>query len=151
MKKSKNQYKYAIRRLKKCNDIIQREKFIEGLLSPSGNIFKEIKRFRGKVNTVSSNIDGITGSQNIANVFAEKYQKLYNDVKNNDELATIEETINARIDGEIMKTIEDIDEQLVRVALKKMKPTKHDAIFTTVSNCYTEGPQSLVFHLKNIL
>ena len=32
-----------------------------------------------------------------------------------------------------------------------MKPEKHDSVFTTVSNCYKESPDSLAFHLKNLV
>ena len=47
MKYSKHQYKYAVRRLKKCNNIIQNDKFLTGILQEGRNIFDEIRRLRG--------------------------------------------------------------------------------------------------------
>ena len=65
MKKNKCRYKYAIRRIKKANQSIQNDKFIQGLLQGGASIFDEIKRFRGQINGCSSMIDNEVGSQNI--------------------------------------------------------------------------------------
>ena len=66
MKHSKNQYKYAVGRLKKCNDKIQNDKFIAGVLQNKKNIFDEIRKFWGKNNNCSSRIDSEVGSDDIA-------------------------------------------------------------------------------------
>ena len=78
MQYSKFQYKYAVRRLKRANNKLQNDKFVQGLLKGGGDIFKEIKKHRGKVATTSSRINDHVGSHNIANNFAEIYSKLYN-------------------------------------------------------------------------
>ena len=71
MKTSKAQYNYAIRRLKQSASQIQNNKFLEKFVfGTSGDIFKEIKKFRGEHKTVSSRIDNEVGGQNIANHFA---------------------------------------------------------------------------------
>ena len=75
---SKRQYKHAVRRLKRANNKLQNDKFVQGLLGGGCNIFREIKKHRGKVKTSSSRIDNHVGSHNIANNFAEIYSKLYN-------------------------------------------------------------------------
>ena len=67
---SKRQYKHAVRRLKRANEKIQNDKFVQSLLSGGSNIFKEIKKFRGKYQTYSSRIDDKVGAQNIADKFA---------------------------------------------------------------------------------
>ena len=41
---SKNQYKYAIRRLKRAQNKIQNDKFVSSILQGGVNIFKEIKK-----------------------------------------------------------------------------------------------------------
>ena len=78
MRQSKNQFKYAIRRLKNASDHIQNDKFINCLLQGGQNIYKEIKRFRGTVKGYSSRIDDEVGDTNIANYFAKLYSGLYN-------------------------------------------------------------------------
>jgi hypothetical protein len=80
MKHSKRQYKYAVRRLKRCNDTIQNEKFLAGVVDGGCDIFNEIRKFRGKSNTSSSRIDDEVGSKNIASHFAGIYSELFNRV-----------------------------------------------------------------------
>ena len=57
MKRSKAQYKYAVRRLQRVNDKIQNSKFVSSILRGGGNIFNEIKKFRGRSKQCSSRID----------------------------------------------------------------------------------------------
>ena len=45
MKSSQKNYKYAVRKLKRCNDKIQNDKFVKGILEDGRDIFQEIRRF----------------------------------------------------------------------------------------------------------
>ena len=45
MRYSKRQFRYAVRRLKRCQNRLQNDKFLVGLLSGNGNLFKEIREF----------------------------------------------------------------------------------------------------------
>ena len=81
MKISRRQYKYAVRRLKRCEDKLKNEKFLNSLLENDGNFFQELRKLRGKSCNMSSCIDGQVGSENIANKFAENYKELYNMVE----------------------------------------------------------------------
>ena len=51
---SKNQYKYAIRRLKRAQNKVQNDKFVSSIMKGGVNIFKEIKKSRASSSTVSS-------------------------------------------------------------------------------------------------
>ena len=73
MRSSKSQYKYAVRRLKRVNDKIQNEKFVQQILRGGVNIFQEIRKFRGSSRPCSSRIDEEVGSQNISEHFAHIY------------------------------------------------------------------------------
>ena len=44
MKFSKKQFKFAIRRLKRCREKIQNEKFLTSLLENNGNFYDEIRK-----------------------------------------------------------------------------------------------------------
>ena len=68
---AKMQYKYAVKRLKRATYKIQQNKFVEGLLNGSVNIFKEIKKFREQSKATSSTVDGVTGSDEISVHFAQ--------------------------------------------------------------------------------
>ena len=54
MKQSKKQFKFAVRRLKRCSDKIQADRFVSELLKGGSNIFNEIRRFRGSKADFSS-------------------------------------------------------------------------------------------------
>ena len=80
MKYSKKQFKFAVRRLKRCADQIQNERLAECLLNSEGNIFQEIKKIRGKKPSNSSRIDWVVSADKISNHFASIYKKLYNNL-----------------------------------------------------------------------
>ena len=98
MKRSKLQYKHAIRRLKRANQKIQNDKFLQSIIEGGSNIFAEIKKFRGKSKNISSRIDDEVGSKNIANRFAGLYSQLYNTHGQAEELEHLSGLINAGVD-----------------------------------------------------
>ena len=75
MRSSKNQYKKAVRRLKRVNDKIIGNKFLASVIEGDCNIFQEIRKLRGSSTTYSSRIDNEVGSSNIANHFANIYSE----------------------------------------------------------------------------
>ena len=147
MRQSKNQYKYAVRRLKTARNKIQNDKFVSSLLKGGVNVFQEIKKYRGSKPAVSSRIDNEVGAANIANHFASIYSKLYNRVDLGEKLDMISKDLENEIGAHSIAQVNRIDEKLVREALNKMKGNKRDAIFDTVSDCYINGPPELVTHL----
>ena len=148
---SKRQYKYAVRRLKRANENIQNDKFVQSLLLGNSNIFKEIKKFRGNVKSYSSKIDGHVGSHNIAGRFAEKYKELYNQHKTENELNELESNIKDSIGGESLVDVDRVTTHVVKRALAQMKGGKSDALFNIQSDCFTSGPDVLVVHLTNLI
>ena len=93
MRVSRRQFKYAVRRLKRCNDQIQNEKFISGIIKSGRNIFDEVRKFRGSNLTVSSRIDEEVGASNIAEHFATRYKALYKNVENGQKLDEIHQNL----------------------------------------------------------
>ena len=115
-------------------------------------IFEEIKKSRGKSSaTTSSRIDEEVGAANIANHFAEIYTKLYNKVELGDKIAAISDDIEADIDSHSQSQVEKVTVELVRKALRKMKPKKSDALFDSISDLYINGPEELAVHLANLV
>ena len=70
MKASKQQFKFAVRRLKRCSDRLQSDMFVSNLLQGGSNLFQEIRKFRGTAATFSSRIDEEVGAHNITQHFA---------------------------------------------------------------------------------
>ena len=151
MRDSKLQYKYAVRRLKRANQKIQNDKFLQGVVNGGTNIFKEIKKFRGTSMNCSSRIDGEVGSKNIANKFADIYSQLYNTHEHGPELEQLSMNVNAGVLENSVIHAERITADLVRRALGSMKSAKSDAIFNFQSDCLINGPDALVTHLTNMI
>jgi hypothetical protein len=148
---SKRQYKYAIRRLKRANEKLQNDKFVNGILTGGANIFNEIKKHRGISKNYSSRIDDQVGAKNIANRFADIYSRLYNQHDNGVEIAELNDSISETIGDWSLPDVDKITVDLVRKALKKMKNGKSDALHDLQSDCLTNGPDALILHLTNLL
>ena len=150
MKHYKKQYKFAVRRLKRCQNIVKNHNFLSNLLNKNADIFTEIKKMRGKVSSCSTRIDGAVGSENIANRFAEIYSKLYSTVKLGNDLLTLQKKICVKIEDEGFD-VNRIDGRLIAKAIKQMKPNKKDSVFDTMSDMYINAPNELCQHISVII
>ena len=148
---SKRQYKYAIRRLRRVNNKMQNDKFVQGILSGGVNIFQEIKKHRGKAKNISSRIDDQVGAIDIANKFASIYENLYTQHEKTAELEDVENSIAREIKIESIVEADKITNEVVRKALKQMKGGKRDAQYDIQAGCLTNGPESLLSHLTNLI
>ena len=150
---SKSQYKHAIRRLKRANDKIQNDKFVQSLLSGGAktNIFQAIRKYRGNCRGYSSRIDGEIGSHQIASRFANIYSELYNQHRSDDKLDEIEENIDSTIGENSLADVDRVTVDVVQRAIKQLKSGKGDSKFNIQSDCITNGPPALTIHLTNLL
>ena len=122
MKSSKAHYKYAIRRSRKSAEHAQNNAFLDKIINQgSGDIFHEIKKFRGQQRVVSCRIDEKVGSRDIADHFASKYQTLYSNSQLGTQFDKLKENIDSNISDHDFEEIMKIDENLVNEALNKMK------------------------------
>ena len=152
MKHARSQYSYAVRRLKRCNDIIQNDKLLESLNNNTcTNIFNEIRKLRGSQKSVSCRIDDKVDAQEISNHFAGIYSDLFNNVRNGDKLNQISNRITKNVGNHCINQLDKVNEALIESALKKMKSCKRDSVFDTVSDCYINGPPELHTHLTQLI
>ena len=151
MKSSKAQYEYAKRRLKKSAAQIQINAFINNILGgSSGSIYQEVKKHRGHQKTVSSRIDDVLGSKNIADHFAGKYKDLYNKCELGQESIDLCEGIEDGVGEADLEDVMKVNDDLIREALKKMKGGKSDVLFDYSSDCLINSPKILHTHLANL-
>ena len=135
MKYSRNQYHYSVRRTQNNFKLIQNDKLVSKLKSP--DLFEEIKNTcKEKNSNVPSVIDDIHGAKNITEHFRNIYEQLYNeqeDIDNDvvDEILTkVSESIS-----ESQDTISLFTADLVKTAVKKLKPDKSDVTGNFTSDC----------------
>ena len=151
MKSSKAHYKYAIRRTRKSAEHAQNNAFLNRIINAeSGDIFQEIKKFRGHQRVLSSRIDEQVGSKQIADHFASKYQKLYSKSQLGTKFDLVNDKVQSNISDEDFKEISKIDQNLIKEALGKMKGGKGDVNFSFSSDCLTNGPKIMLNHLASL-
>ena len=81
MRRTRAAYHYAIRKVRKEEERITRDRFAHALAkNDSRNFWAEVKRIRTKRHTVSRTVDGRQDASSIAALFASKYQQLYTSV-----------------------------------------------------------------------
>ena len=106
---------------------------------------------RAKCAPISTKVDGVVGAKDIAEHFAGKYKKLYNNVVNGDKLEEIKRTVNNELDSNCESILARVNDRLIDQAIKKLKPRKRDALFDTISDCYLNGPMNLTTHITNLI
>jgi hypothetical protein len=96
MRRTRAAYHYAVRHVKHNMKDIARRRFVECMLCNSDRDFwAETKRMVGKRTVTASIVDGLSSPDEIADVFASKYQPLYNSVPYNvNDMNTIREELD---------------------------------------------------------
>ena len=81
MRRTRAEYHYAIRRIKRDENDIIKERFADAFLTNrSRDLWAEVKRIRGGGSSLSNVVDGFSTSDDISTFFASKYQELYTSV-----------------------------------------------------------------------
>ena len=150
MKKTRNQFHYQIRKCKRVEDSIKNQKLLANGLESDMDLFKEIKRHRGKETEELVTIDGATG-KDIPNKFAEVYEELYNREEDKENLEELLQNINARIGNESHIQINKVNPSLIKEALDKIKSNKSDPLLDFSSDFLKNAPEILYVHLSDII
>ena len=91
----------------------------------SRNFWQECKRISGSPKSVSNIVDGITGDDHIAELFARKFQGVYNSVPiDESDMSNIKCEINRRLVTENNVDIACIDSGEVHDAIKRLNAGK---------------------------
>ena len=151
MKNTRNKYNYALRRIKRSESALRKDKFVQDCLSGNvNNVLKEIKKMRNQ-NRTSDIIDGKSGNANIATHFKEKYSGIYNTHKDKDQVNIIRNNICGNISPTDISEINKINPDLLIKVINKMKLGKNDVSFDWRSNALKIGRNVLAPHLSALL
>jgi len=153
MRKTRLQYHYAIRRVKKSENDIVADRFAESVLNNSERDFwSEVKRMRGKSCTVSNVVDGSTTPDSISDVFAHKYQDLYSSVSYSEsEMSSIVNELNNALSVSGFNSDCIINHSDVVTAVNKLKPGKNDGNIGLTSDHIKFGCNELFVHMSFLL
>ena len=89
MKRTRNIYHYNIRKLKRSQDMIKKNKLLDACLNRDKDLLKEIKKIRNVKPCIANTMDGV--NDDIADHFRRVYEGMYNSV---DELIELCDNMN---------------------------------------------------------
>ena len=144
-------YHRAVRKVKRNESIIRSEqmaKFIHK--NDMRNLFKEARRLKCSGSMVPASVDGTSGNENIANLFASKFQNVFNSVKSEDkELNKLKCYINNQVS---LSTREDksyclLDFSDMSFLISNLKNGKYDGNLGLFSDHIIHGSEMLFTYL----
>ena len=128
MRRTRAAYHYAIRRVKKDEELFVRERIATNLLNNNErNFWKEIKRIRSNKTGTNGTIDGLNDANSIARLFAFKYKDLYTSVPYNSvELQDIIKDLNVSLGDPTCTSDHLFSINDIKQAVSKLKPHKNE-------------------------
>ena len=150
MKHTRNVFHYQVRKCRRVEDYLRNQKIIENCLENDTDLFAEIRKQRSNPNQEDVTIDGAEGNE-IPNKFAEIYSELFNREDDEESVESIHTSINHTINADSMAEVMKINSEIVKEAMKKIKPNKSDPIFDFTSDFLKNAPEVLFEHLALIL
>ena len=149
MKRTKNVYHYEIRKVKKAEETIKKNKMLEACLNDCGDLFKEIKSIRKRPVVIANSIDGV--AKDIPDHFKNIYSGIYNSVDDTESMGKLTSEIESKI-GEIsISDVEKVTPKIVKEAISKLNPNKTDPTFTFSSDCIKVESDKLASLLSIII
>lgn len=148
MRRARAKYHSVVKQVKKDQNKIKRDKLAQTLLCDrSKSFWNEVRKANGKCNTVPNMIDGVIGEENISEVFANKYESLYNSVSyDENDMNELAKTLNARITDDTVQY--HISYENVVAALSNIKRGKNDGYGMLYSDHFINGPSRLLVLLS---
>ena len=151
MRRTKNIFHYQVKKCKKAEDQIKKEKLLSAVLDPDSDVdlFKEIKSMRKAKAPTANKIDGKT--EDIKEHFAGIYKTLYNSVDDYDDSMKVSYIIDSKISIDCVAEAEKVTPDIIKDAVKHIKTNKSDPVFDFTSDCLKNAPNNLYIHLSNII
>ena len=149
MKRTRNVYHLHICKNMRMLDKIKKDKLLDACLNNQNGIFTEIKAMRKNTVSFANTIDG--NRENIHQYFANKHEKLYNSVNDEEELRKIKKEIHQRTAHLDIIEVLRITPRIVKEALNKLSQYKSDHISEIVSDYLINAPDILYTNLSNIM
>ena len=153
---TRSRYHAVLRKIKRNKYQMQAMNIVQSIETSRYNDFwKTINRLKGKPSKLPTTMDGVVGDDNIANLFQDKFNKLYTSVSYEEtQMRTLKAQINLLIsehcprqshDSEsyIGRSDHDVSVGDVTDAISKLKADKHDGSVGHYSDHIRNGTNSL--------
>ena len=151
MRHSKRQYMYAIRRIKRRQNEMKALKMLDAIsVSNSRDLFAEAEKLNPKPSQ-ARRIDDIDRDDGIAELFHEKYERLYNSVHSDEEeMQRIRQQVGVEARSSPL-SVAEVSVLDVAVAVKKLKQMKHDGDHGFMSNHLIHGRQPFFREISQMM
>ena len=149
MKRTRNLYHSEIRKIKKSENLVRKNKLLNACLNGEGDIFKDIKSLRNTRQVVANTMDGV--KEDLANHFRNIYSNLYNSVEDSENLARVSEQIELKIGDHSLQDIAKVTPSAIKEAASKLRPGKTDPVYSFSSDCFKVESDKLAELLSTII
>ena len=149
MKRTRNVYHYEIRKLKKSEELVKKNKLLDACLNGGGDLFKEIRAIRKTKHVVANTMDGV--KEDIPDHFRNIYSNLYNSVEDTENLARVSEQVELRVGDQSLEDVNKVTPGLIKEAASKLRPGKTDPVFSFSSDCIKVKSEKLARLLSIII
>lgn len=153
MRLTRSKYHYEVRNLRKHEEYNRKEKFAESILNNNRRDFwKEVNKMKRRGIKSLGPVDGLTDSQDVAEVFASKYSDLYKSVH-------CSKTELDKIGDKIDNSIRDIDGRLecivhvseVLNAIEHLKANKQEGLCGLSSDFFINAGYDMSVHIALLI
>ena len=148
MRMTRNRYHYEFKKCKKSEEKIRRNKLLNACINEGADIFNEIKAMRKSNTLVASSMDG---SDDVGEVFKDKYKKLYNSANDGDKLNEVAGEVTAGLGQCDLDDVDKVTPEIVKEAARRLKPGKSDSVYSFTSDCLRNAKDSLYEKLAVVL
>ena len=149
MKKTRNQYHYQHKKVRKAEDKIKRSKLLDSCLNGEGDLFSEIKALRKSKQIVATSMDGV--KENVKEHFKQKYDELYNSADDGLELLEVENETEAKVGQFSLQDVLKVTPDIIKEAAHKLKSGKSDPVFSFSTDCFKNATEAIFDHLSTVI
>ena len=149
MKHSRNKYHYEVRKCRKAEESIRKNKLLDACFNGGGDLFEEIKKMKKTKETVANSIDGVY--ENIPEHFNEIYKNLYNSVGDSAELIEIRDEIESKVNLGSLEDVKKVTPEIIKEATANLRNSKSDPVFDFDSDCLKNAPDVLYSHIATLM
>ena len=145
MVKTRNQYHYAVRKVKKLAGNIRAQKLLEASETGSVQLLEEMKKVKGCKKDrpdLPETVGDVTGEDLVVDKFRQVYEQLYNSWDTSGEMSELKREIFGKINMDGAQEARKITGTIVKEAAGSMKPGKSDVSESYTSDAILNAPDS---------
>ena len=141
-KNCKRRYHYAIRKLQRDQRELRNARMAESIAkNKSRDLWRELNKMKPRSKITPPQVDGCTDNKSVCNIFANKYQTLFNTVPSDHRIMCgIKERLQTRINE--IHDMPKISLNDIQGAIKRLKTNKSDGDLGLVSDMVIRAPDT---------